>query len=103
MATQETRRTFDAYIQALLSGADFAQHFAPDVTWTTMESGEQITGREAVRDFISLLHEQAFEARPALVGLLVEDDRVLLEAVFVGRHVGDFDGISATGREVRAP
>lgn len=103
MATEQTRKTFDAYIQTLLSGGDFAQHFAPDVAWTTMESGEQITGREAVRDLITFLHTQAFEAKPEPVGLLIEDDRVVLEAVFVGRHVGDFEGVGATGREVRAP
>ena len=103
MTTDETRKTFDAYIHTLLSGGDFAQHFAPDVVWTTMESGEQITGRDAVRDLIIFLHKQAFEARPEPVGLLIEGDRVVLEAVFVGRHIGVFAGISATGREVRAP
>ncbi len=68
-----------------------------------METGDQIVGREAVRDFIVAFHTVAFDARPQVVTLLIGDDAALLEARFVGRHVGDFAGVPATGTEVDVP
>jgi hypothetical protein len=51
---------------SLLSGGDFSSCFSDDVVWTTMETGEQIHGREPMRDFIVALHTQWFQAAPEL-------------------------------------
>jgi predicted ester cyclase len=103
MADKATRAVMDEYLQALLSGSDFGRFFAPDVVWTTMETGEEVRGRDAVRDLILALHTQAFQAQPELVNLLTGDTTAMLEAVFIGTHSGDFAGLSATGRQVRLP
>jgi predicted ester cyclase len=87
----------------MLNGADFGQHLAPDVVWTTMESGEQVRGRDAVRDLIVGLHTQAFDAHPQLANSVTGDGTAILEAVFIGTHIGEFAGIPATGADVRLP
>jgi predicted ester cyclase len=103
MADETTRAVMDQYLRALLDGSDFGRFFAPDVVWTTMETGEEVRGRDAVRDLILAIHTQAFHAQPQLVNLLTGDATAMLEAVFLGTHVGDFAGLSATGRQVRLP
>jgi len=103
MAAEATRAVMDGYLEALLHGSDFGRFFAPDVVWTTMETGEEVRGRDAVRDLILALHTQAFRAEPELVNLLTGDTSATVEAVFVGTHVGDFAGLSATGMQVRWP
>lgn len=62
MSLEETEGTIRRYLDALLNGGDFAACFADDVVWTTMETGDQLRGREAVRDFIIALHKQLFDA-----------------------------------------
>ena len=63
MTVEETDRTIREYLDALQTGGDFAAYFADDVTWTTMETGDQIRGREPVRDFIVALHGHLFDAK----------------------------------------
>ncbi|WP_270888823.1 ester cyclase [Pedococcus sp. 5OH_020] len=103
MAVAETERTIRGYLDALLSGGDFADFFAQDVVWTTMETGEELQGREAVRDFIVALHRELFDASPELGTLTTADGAAALEAVFVGKHIAEFAGIPATGAAVRLP
>jgi predicted ester cyclase len=103
MADTTTRDVMDEYLQALLHGSDFGRFFAPDVVWTTMETGEEVRGRDEVRNLILAMHTQAFQAQPELVHLLTGDTTAMVEAVFVGTHVGDFAGLPATGLQVRWP
>jgi ketosteroid isomerase-like protein len=99
----ETSEVMDGYLDALRTGGDFARFFAPDVVWTTMETGEQVHGRDAVRDHILGTHSRSFDAHPELVSLVTGDGAAMLEAVFIGRHVAPWEGVPATGREVRVP
>jgi len=103
MSVADTRSTLDDYVHALLHGGDFASYLSDDVLWTTMETGEEVRGREAVRDLIAALHTQMFHASPELRGLTVGDGVASLEAVFVGEHVAEFAGIPASGAKVRLP
>jgi ketosteroid isomerase-like protein len=99
----ETSEVMDRYLDALLNGRDFGEMFAADVVWTTMETGEQVRGRDAVRDHIVAMHTRSFEAHPELVSLVTGDGVVLLEAVFAGRQVGTWEGVPSSGRDVRVP
>jgi ketosteroid isomerase-like protein len=103
MADDGTRRVMDAYLEALRSGGDFASFYAPDVVWTFMEDGGQVHGRDAVRNLVVGMHTQSFTARPEVRGLLVGEGTAMLEAVFAGRHTGEFMGIQPTGLDVRKP
>lgn len=103
MSLEETESTIRQYLDALLNGGDFAAFFADDVVWTTMETGDQVQGREAVRDFIIAMHSQWFDAAPELVNVTFTDGVAGLEAVFVGTHTAEFAGVPATGVAVRLP
>ena len=103
MSVDETERTLREYLGALLSGGDFAAFFADDVTWTTMESGDQIHGREAVSNFIVALHSQFFAASPELKNVTFGDGVAAVEAVFVGTHTAEFAGVPETSAAVRLP
>ena len=52
---------------------------------------------------IRFVHEQAFDGRAEVKCLLMDGNRAAVEADFVGRHVAEFAGIPATGRELRVP
>jgi predicted ester cyclase len=103
MSVESTSQVMNDYLDALLKKEDFGRFFADDVLWTTTETGDEVSGRDAVRDFIVAIHTQIFEARPEFTGLTVGDGRATLEANFVGTHTGEFAGIAATGAELRVP
>jgi predicted ester cyclase len=103
MSAEETERTIRAYLDALLTGGDFASFFDDAIVWTTMETGDEIQGREAVRDFIVALHTQWFQAAPEVRSTTFADGLAGLEAVFAATHTGEFAGIPATGKAVRLP
>jgi steroid delta-isomerase-like uncharacterized protein len=103
MSVEATERTIGGYLDSLLGGGDFASFFSEDIVWTTMETGDQIHGREAVRDFIVALHTQMFRASPEVKAVAFADGVAALEAVFAATHIGEFAGIPATGTAVRLP
>ncbi len=101
--TMTTRETFEAYVHDVAGRGDFGRWFAPDVLWTTMETGEQVRGREAVRDLIVSFHQTAFDAQVEVVRTLVDGRSAVVEAVFDGTHTGDLGDVPATGAHVRLP
>lgn len=103
MSVESTTKVMNDYLDALLKQEDFGRFFADDILWTTTETGDEVRGRDAVRDFIVAFHTQVFEARPEFTGLTVGDGRATLEANFVGTHTGDFAGIAPTGAELKVP
>jgi predicted ester cyclase len=93
----------NSYFDALSKGADFERFFTDDVEWTTMETGEKIIGRQAVRDYIVTMHRSVFDAHPEVRSLAIADGVVALEADFVGTHTGQFAAVAPTGAAVRIP
>jgi steroid delta-isomerase-like uncharacterized protein len=76
---------------------------ADDVVFTTMATGEEYHGREGVRGMLHHIYHVAFDAHSELRTLVCEEDHAVFEALFVGRHIGDFAGVPATQKEVRVP
>lgn len=103
MSLETTTQTMNSYLSALVERGDFGQFFSEDVVWTTMENGQEIRGRQAVRDFIIALHAELFDARPELRSVAIADGTAGLEAIFIGTHIAEFAGVPATGAEVRVP
>ena len=101
MSVEATTRIMNSYFEALLGGGDFSQYFTDDVSWTTMETGDQVSGREAVRNLIVTLHTETFDAHPELKRSAVTDGYAFVEADFVGTHTGEFADISPTGATIR--
>ena len=86
MSVEETKHAMAQYLDALQNGGDFGAFFADDVRWTTMETGDVVSGRDEVRDFIIAFHQQLFDASPEFGRLICDDGAAALEATFVGKH-----------------
>src|SRR5712692_5475473 len=97
------RAMMSAYLDAIGAGAkgQFAEYFTDDVVLQVVGTDQEVRGRQAVEGMIRYLQEHAFEGRPDIKNLVVDGDRAVLEADFVGRHIGEFAGKAPTGREVR--
>jgi steroid delta-isomerase-like uncharacterized protein len=103
MSVEATSKTMRSYLDALVARGDFADYFTDDVTWTTIGTGQEVRGREPVRDFLTWMHTQAFDATPKVKTLVVGDGQAALEADFVGTHTGEFLGMPASGKSVQVP
>jgi steroid delta-isomerase-like uncharacterized protein len=103
MSVEATAAIMRAYLDALLARGGFADYFSDDVTWTTVGTDQTMRGREPVRDFLTWMHTQAFDAHPKIKTLVVGDGQAALEADFVGTHTGEFVGIPASGKSVQVP
>jgi predicted ester cyclase len=103
MTTEQTRDTMNGYAEALLSSGDFARYLAEDVTLTLVGTDRIVHGRAAARAFITFFHQQAFRTAIELKASVCDGSRAALEAVFVGTHIGEFEGVPASHRDVRVP
>jgi steroid delta-isomerase-like uncharacterized protein len=87
----------------LESGHTDLSMLAEDVVFTTMATGEENVGRKAVGQMLHHIYHVAFDAHAETRTLLCAESHAVLEAVFVGRHIGEFAGTAATGKHVRVP
>ena len=77
MSLDQTQRTMDRYFGAMGRGDDFSTFFTADVTWIMMESGQEVCGPAAVRDYILALHSKMFGHQQR--ALAVSDSHAYLE------------------------
>ena len=103
MTTEQTRNTMQAYAEALLSFGDFARYLSDEVTMTFMGTDRIVKGREAVRQTIGFIHEVAFSSAVKVTSVINGEGEALLEAEFIGTHIGEFEGVAATLRPVHVP
>ena len=92
-----------AYMDALIGRADFATYLDDDVTFEIIGTTVTARGRQAVRDLITVLHTQAFDATVKVKTIIAEEGQAALELEFIGTHTGDFLGMAATGKSVNVP
>jgi len=103
MTVEGTSQTMRSYLDAFLARGDFAEYYTDEVTWTTVGAGQELQGRQPVRDFLMWMHTQAFDAHPKVKTLVVGDGQAALEADFVGTHTGEFLGMAPTASRSRCP
>lgn len=76
---------------------------ADDVVFTIMGTGQEHRGPQAVQDMLYYFYHVAFDATATTRVTLVGDSSAMVEGDFVGKHIGEFAGIPATGKKVRVP
>jgi steroid delta-isomerase-like uncharacterized protein len=101
MSAEHVRETMKQYAEALLARGDYGRFFADDIEFSLVGTDQQARGRDAVEQTIRFLHETAFDARPEITNVLVDERSAAAEAVFIGTHTGEFAGVPATGNAVR--
>ena len=100
---ETARTTMTAYLDALVGRGTYDTFFTADASLYVMGTDQEAHGRDPVVGLIRYLHEQAFDAHPQLKCLLVDGEKSAIEADFVGKHIAEFAGKPATGKEIRVP
>ena len=105
LTTTSARSIVDAYIQALTTGGAFEQYLTDDVTIELVGTDLSANGRDDVAAFIRFAHAGAFDSTVEFRAVIVDGDtgQGACEIVFRARHIAEFAGIPATGREVEVP
>ena len=100
MSVDSTRAVVMQYINS--NHSDLSM-MSPDVVFTHMATGDEHRGVEALRGMLHFIYHVAFDAHAETTNIVVADGKAVLEANFVGTHIGEFAGIPATGKTVRVP
>lgn len=100
MTVEETREVMERYI-----GAEHGDvgTMADDVVFRVMATGDEHRTPAGVLAMLGYFYHGAFEATAETHKVVFAPGSAVLEADFVGRHIGEFAGVAATGRDVRVP
>ena len=100
MSVESTRKVMRKYWDSAHSDVSM---MADDVVYTMMATGEETQGPEAVLGLLNYFYHGAFDARGDIRNEIVAPGRAVVEGDFVGKHIGEFAGIPATGKDVNVP
>jgi len=103
MSADHVRETMQQYVNVLLDRGDYRRFFAEDIEVSIVGTDQRARGPEAAERLIRFMHEIAFDARPEISNLVVDDAGAAAEALFVGTHTGEFAGVPASSQSVRVP
>jgi len=80
-----------------------SKYLTEDTVFINMNNNELTIGREAVGKMLHFIYHVAFDAHAEITNTIVTDNKAVLEANFVGKHIGEFAGIPSTGKNVKVP
>lgn len=100
MSIEKTRETMQRYFNSEHSDVSM---MAKDVVFTIMASGQEHTGPEEVMGMLNYFYHVAFDATATTRVTLFGESNAMIEGDFVGKHIGEFAGIPATGKDVNVP
>jgi steroid delta-isomerase-like uncharacterized protein len=100
MSVESTREVIRKYWYS--KHADVSM-MAEDVVFTVMASGQEAHGPEGVLGSLNHFYHVAFDATAENTIEIVENGKVVWDGYFVGKHIGEFSGVPATGKQVRVP
>lgn len=79
------------------------KYLTEDTVFIDMGTNELTIGREAVGNMLHHIYHVAFDAHAEITNTIITDNKAVLEANFIGKHIGDFAGIAATNKSVNVP
>ena len=97
-SSDAARENVNAYFQT-----HDTKYLTDDVEFTDLTTGQVTKGREAVGQMLHHIYHEAFDAHAEIINTIVTGDKAVLEATFTGKHIGEFAGVAATGKEVKVP
>jgi steroid delta-isomerase-like uncharacterized protein len=100
MSAETNRKLLEQYIA---SQHEDLSMMAADVVFTNMSTGDDVVGRDALREMLHYVYHVAFDAHSEPRAIIADDSHGVLEGTIVGRHIGEFAGVAATGKDVRIP
>src|SRR5690242_21949922 len=102
MQEEQNKRTVRRFVEEYQNAADeaaFAEILAADVVDHSRPPGIA-EGAEGVRQQFDGFRAAFPDFRATILDQIAEGDRVVTRKVFHGTHLGELQGIPATGREV---
>ena len=100
MSVESTRQVMMKYFNSEHSDVSM---MAEDVVFTIMATGQENHGRQGVMGMLNYFYHVAFDATATNNVLLFGESNAIVEGEFIGKHIGEFAGIPATGKDVRVP
>jgi steroid delta-isomerase-like uncharacterized protein len=100
MSVESTQATMMRYFNS--EHGDVSM-MAEDVVFTVMATGQEHRGREGVMGMLNYFYHIAFDATATTRTVLFGENNAMVEGEFVGKHIGEFAGIPATGKNVSVP
>ncbi len=100
MLVDSTREVVTKYLNSKHSDVSI---MADDVVFTNMATGQEHRGPEGVLQMLNYFYHIAFDADAEIRNTIFADGKAVVEADFVGKHVGEFAGVPATNKQVRVP
>lgn len=100
MSVESTRNVMTKYFDS--DHADVSM-MAKDAVFTIMATGQEHRGPDAIMAMLDYFYRRAFDAHATIDNTIYADQKAVVEGDFVGRHIGEFAGIPATGRPVKVP
>lgn len=98
MKTIQEKKSIEKYFESHDS-----KYLTEDTVFINMNNSELTIGREAVGKMLYYMYHVAFDAHAEITNTIVTANKAVLEANFVGKHIGEFAGIQATGKNVKVP
>ena len=100
MSIESTQETMSRYFSSEHGNVSM---MADDVVFTIMATGQENHGRDGVQGMLNYFYHIAFDATATTRVALFGENNAVVEGDFVGKHIGEFAGIPATGKDVRVP
>ncbi len=100
MSVESTQETMMRYFSSEHSDDSL---MTEDVIFTIMATGQEHHGRDGVMGMLHYFYHAAFDATATTRVTLFGEHNAMVEGDFIGKHIGEFAGIPATGKDVCVP
>lgn len=77
--------------------------FTEDGVLRNLNTGETFSGRAEVGGMLHYFYHVLFEAKAEVVNYIITENKAMVEGRIVGKHIGDYGSIKATGKDVNFP
>ncbi|WP_282135603.1 ester cyclase [Seonamhaeicola maritimus] len=98
MKTKQDKKPIELYFET-----HDPKYIADDAVFIDMETSELTVGREAITNMLHYIYNIAFDAKAEITNTFICNNKAVLEANFIGIHIGKFAGIPATRKSVNVP